>query len=63
MAKITTQFAFFNTKAAYNAQMSGDGFSDTTIIFIKDTQEIITHGAKICSMQDIISHLVNDYLP
>ena len=63
MAKITTQFAFFNTKAAFNAQMSGDGFSDTTIIFIKDTQEIFTHGAKICSMQDIISLLATDYLP
>lgn len=62
MAKITTQFAFFNTKAAYNTQMSGDGFSDTTIIFIKDTQEIFTHGAKICSMQDIISLLEADYL-
>ena len=63
MAKITTQFAFFKTKAAYNTQMSGDGISDTTIIFIKDTQEIITHGAKICSMQDIISLLETDYLP
>lgn len=62
MAKITTQFAFFKTKAAYNTQMSGDGISDTTIIFIKDTQEIITHGAKICSMQDIISLLESDYL-
>ena len=63
MAKITTQFAFFNTKAAFNAQMSGDGFSDTTIIFIKDTQEIITHGAKICSMHDIGTLLATDYLP
>lgn len=62
MAKITTQFAFFKTKAAYNTQMSGDGFSDTTIIFIKDTQEIFTHGAKICSMQDIMSLLEADYL-
>lgn len=63
MAKINNQFAFYKTKAAFNTQMSGDGFSDTTIIFIKDTQEIITHGAKICSMQDIISLLVTDYLP
>ena len=63
MAKITTQFAFFKTKEAFNTQMSGDGFSDTTIIFIKDTQEIFTHGAKICSMQDIMSLLVSDYLP
>ena len=63
MAKITTQFAFFNTKAAFNAQLSGDGFSDTTIIFIKDTQEIITHGAKICSMHDIGTLLATDYLP
>ena len=62
MAKITTQFAFFKTKAAYNTQMSGDGISDTTIVFIKDTQEIITHGAKICSMHDIGTLLATDYL-
>ncbi len=57
MTKITNQFAFYKTKSAYNAQASGDGFADGTIIFVKDSREIITHGTLLCSMSEIYSAL------
>lgn len=37
-------FVLFKTKAAFNAATLGTGYSNDSIVFIQDTQEIWTHG-------------------
>ena len=41
MAKL---FVHFNTKTAFTGATKGTEYDDTSIVFIKDTQEIWTHG-------------------
>jgi len=38
------RFVHFSTKAAFNAATLGTEYTNESIVFIKDTQEIWTHG-------------------
>lgn len=41
---MTNFFVHFNTKAGFTAATKGTEYTDNSIVFIKDTQEIWTHG-------------------
>lgn len=65
MAKISTLLINFSSKDLYTRQVSGDGVSDKSIVFITDStpanRDIITHGVSmVASIPRIVSYSVNN---
>lgn len=59
---LNKQFIHFQTKSTFNAQLKAGNLKDTSIVFIKDTQEIWTHGQLYSKneLQEALQNLSNN---
>ena len=59
---INKKLIHFQNKSTFNAQLKAGNLKDTSIVFIKDTQEIWTHGQLYSKneLQEALQNLSNN---
>ena len=61
---INKKLIHFQNKSTFNAQLKAGNLKDTSIVFIKDTQEIWTHGQLYSKneLQEALQNLSNNVI-